>query len=1000
MKINNRFIYKLKDRLGVLVVVPLGESDFTLEYERENDEKIDYKRSLSGKIKFVGDAFKRLIQMETSVYRCDEQTLSIYKICEGVEKEIFVGKISLNEGEFNLDRCEIVLKFIEDNSDKCYNDEKSTKINLFQFIYNRITAKTASYSGVIEVKNCNLNTPNQAPDPYYWCGSGDPNDGNWTLTRTSANSPDGMHNFVNNTWKREIIEINCSETPEPDWVLVEDNCGTTGKKKFAKSVTLINCSSYGSSPDDNGSYSYNYSCDVLGYDGGLTVIDNGLHFTEVMKELLKAVCPNLTLKSDFFQINPENVSGTNYVTGKASRVNNIIIFQKSDVKRPTATNNASKLEITLEDMLEVLKIMFNVKWRIEGNVFKLEHVSYFSKNIGIDVTANELKKYFVGKRVYSYENSKIPQKEVFKFKEQQGTDWQMEIIYQGCVSDNKKNEVTNIIDDAMTDIVFAMNNPEPDNKFVEDNGFVLVSTRKINDEYYINSESSPNGSRLNNTFAWVQLVRDYHYYERPMKTGKVNGTLTEFITTIPTKKGDRFAIPFNPCSVFNPDDFIKTSLGNGILNSGKYRFKDSMMELELIYESNQNLAPNEAPILTGGGVYETYKNVSKIIDIQATDADGFITAINVVYPPYLGTVNILSFNQIEYIPNAGVTGFDVFSLQAVDNISEVSNLANFGVTILPENVPPVAVNDSFFVWIGEVFNQGTSILNNDSDDYNLITLTTPTVTTVQGVVVNIDSNGFFTYTPPTGFEGEDSFQYSIKDDLNNVSTATVTLKVAYKNKPIGVEDNYQTFKNSAFTADGLGVGKQKLTANDYTPDGITYSYTTTSETKATTQGGNVVINNDGTFVYTPPTDFTGIDSFNYTVLNSNGSGIGLAKIAVLPTIYVKMTTNDLTITGHISDPYYSRRRDYILNFYSDSGGTIPFDVTGLNFRVKMKEVQNINDNGTNISNTNIWETDILTGISTKILDDFIYQENTNDNGYNHTFNATITIETGTYQIIT
>ena len=100
-------------------------------------------------------------------------------------------------------------------------------------------------------------------------------------------------------------------------------------------------------------------CKVLGYEGGTTSIDNGMHFSEVMKEILKGACPNLTLKSDFFQINPDNVSAINYVTGKTSTVNNIVIFQKSDVKRPTASGNASKLEITLEN------ISFNSPFHIE-----------------------------------------------------------------------------------------------------------------------------------------------------------------------------------------------------------------------------------------------------------------------------------------------------------------------------------------------------------------------------------------------------------------------------------------------------------------------------------------------------------------------------------------------------------------------------------------------------------------------------------------------------------
>ena len=1000
MKINNRFIYKLTDRLGTLLVVPLGEGDFSLDYERENDEKLSYKKELSGKITFVGEAFKRLMQMETSIYRCDEQTLTIYKICEGVEKSIFEGEISLNEGEFNLDKCFVILKFLEDNSDKCYNDGKSTKLNLFQLISNRVIAKTASYSGVIETKQCNASgSLAEQSGAFYWCGTGDPNDGNWVATNAQASSSDGMHHTSKTTWKREIITVDCSETPETDWVLVEDNCGTTGKKKFAKRVELINCSSYGTSPDENGAgYSYNYSCDVLGYDGGLTSIDNGLLFSDIMKELIKSACPNLVLKSDFFQINPENISGTNYVTGKVSKVNNIVIFQKSDVKRPTATNNASKLEITLEDMLEVLKTMFNVKWRIEGNIFKLEHVSYYSKNIGIDVTSEELKKFFAGKKVYSYESSKIPQKEIFKFKEQQGADWNLEIIYSGCLSKDKKNEVTNIIDKAMTDIVFAMNNPEPDNKFVEDVGFVLVSTRKINNEYFINSEPSASGSRLNNSFAWVQLFRDYHYYERPMKVGKVNGVTTQFITTIPTKKGERFAIPYNFCTyTFNPDDFVKTALGNGIVSSAKHRFKDYFLELELLYESNQDLVPNAPPTLTGGGTFNTYQDTPITLNVVANDPDGTISGLVVLIPPYHGSVTILSNSQIVYTPEVGFTGFDFFHLRALDNFSEVSNTEIFIINVYPPNQPPVANGDTYTVYTTEPFFQGTSILANDSDDYGF-TLVTTNTTTTQGVAITISPTGFFNYTPPNGFEGQDSFNYTIQDGAGLQATGTVILNVIDKNKPVAVEDNYQTLLNTAFTSNGT-LGREKLTANDYTPNGQYYTYTTTVETKPTANGGTVTINGDGSFTYTPPSGFTGVDSFNYTVHNPNGSRVGLAKVSVVPMIYVKMTTSDPQTQGHAGQPFWIRSRDYTLNFYSDSGGTIPFNVSGLNFRVKIKEHHVLTEGNSSFQYDSIYLTSGLTGTSTKILDDFVWFEEYDDNGYINRQTITVTIEPFTYTII-
>ena len=999
MKVENNFIYRLTDRLGTLAVIPLGEKGFSLDFERQNEDKLSYEKKLSGKIMFVGEAFNRLNQIENSVYRCEEQTLTILKVCNGIEKVIFVGKISLNEAEFNLDKCQIVAKFSEDKTDKCIDDGKSVKVNLFQLIYNRLTVKTKSFQGTIQTQNCFQNSPSGVSSDY-WCGTGDPYAQNWTLVSYNVQSPDGVHHHVNNTWKREIVEIDCSDTPDPEWVLVEDNCGTTGKKKYARGVTTFDCV-YSSQPEDeNGSYQYTMDCKVLGYEGGTTSIDNGMHFSEVMKEILKGACPNLTLKSDFFQINPDNVSAINYVTGKTSTVNNIVIFQKSDVKRPTASGNASKLEITLEDMLEVLLKMFNVKWRIEGNIFRLEHVSYYSKAVGTNVMSNELKKYFEGKRIYSYQSEKIPQKERFKFKEQQGADWNMEIVYSGCVTNTKKNEVENIIDEAMTDVVFAMQNPSSDSKFVEDTGFVLVSTKKIGNEYFINSEPSTNGTRLNNVFAWVQLVRDFHYYERPMKVGKVNGVTTNFITSIPTKKGDKFAIPLNVCQTdFNPDDFVLTALGQGIVSSAKYRFNDSFLELDLLYEANQDLVPNAPPTLSGGGSFFTYKEVPKVINVVASDPDGTISSLVVNTPPYNGTIQFNSLSQFTYTPNVGFVGNDYFSIKALDNFSEVSNIQNFSIEVKPPNQAPVAQNDTFTVYQGENFYQGTSLFANDSDD-NSFTLVNSNVVSSQGVAITINANGFFSYVPPVGFEGTDTFQYSIKDDAGLTSTATVTLNVMDKNKPIAVEDNYQTKINTSFSTDGT-VGKLKLTANDYTPDGQNYNYTTTPETKATANGGTVQIFADGNFTYTPPNGFTGIDQFNYTVHNPNGSKVGLAKVSVLPIIYVKLTTSDNQVNGHIGDPFYSRSRDYTLNFYSDSAGTIPFNVSGLGFRVIINEFHDIQVNNNSNSFNYIWETDELTGTSTKILDDFIYQHIKDDpnSGNNSEENITITISAGAYNII-
>lgn len=1025
MKPKNKYRYELTDRFGTLDVAPLNEANFNIEWGRETDGKYFYSKTFNGKISFRGEVFSRLRRIERSIYICTEQNLKVFRNCGTSEILIFDGFFKLTEGEWNIDRCEVVLKFEKNVPDKCLDQNKTVRVNLFENLSNRITVNTAiAGGGVFEYleysEHISHGDETTVYGGYVWEGAGEPEDGNWAVYNHeesassslgyNPNDPQSSLDFLydaRTSWVREIVVQDSAITPPPGWILLEDNTATNGTKKYAKSATLYNCQS-SLNFQDAYNYSRTYSCSILGSSSSTaSTIDNGLGLDSVLNLIVSQFCPDLTVVSDFFQINPENPSNINYVTGEPTQVDKIVLFQKSDVKRPTSFNNASKAWITFEKLIESLSTMFNVYYRVENGVFRLEHISWFSRNAGLDLTLPRYAKYVRGRNNYTYDNANIPAREVWSFKEQSNADdWRGEIVYNNAcaVVDGRNNEKKYNVDEFMSDVTLALNNPSPDSNVVEDAGFVIVATKVVGGVYYIISEDDGAGIfAINNTLGWRRLVANYHFHERYLKTGTFNDDEVEFITTRPFKKGDRLEIPLCCSDDFKPEDFITTKTGEAIVESATFNLLTETLEIVPLYDVFDGLTDNEKPVISGGS-FTTYAGVPLSIPLTVSDVDGFVVSVSVKNPPLHGTATVNGLTDVIYMPNAGYSGPDFFHLVATDDFSEISESASFLVNVRPPNQGPTATDDNYNVYQGETFSSGSGVLTNDGDDVGF-TLITTTATTAQGVTVNLNANGTFSYIPPAGFEGVDSFDYTIEDENGLQSTATVFLNVAFKNKPIAVNDTYNAMKNSALTINGT-AGQRALFYNDYTPDGNTYTYTTNVETKATAQGGTVSITSDGLFTYNPPANFTGTDTFNYTVNNPNGSAVGLVTINVLPDIYVRLTRFNLTREEEAlycgNPPVQSVgsinwHADYRLDFYSDAGGTIPFDVTGLGFSVNIRQET---VSGGSTTSDFVWQTSALSGVSDIFLEDFYYYEEIADcDNPTQSFEKFLSLAPGNYTVI-
>ena len=94
------------------------------------------------------------------------------------------------------------------------------------------------------------------------------------------------------------------------------------------------------------------------------------------------------------------------------------------------------------------------------------------------------------------------------------------------------------------------------------------------------------------------------------------------------------------------------------------------------------------------------------------------------------------------------------------------------------NSPPTAEDDNDEMSVAENDSITIDVIANDNDvDGNL----DPTTVTVESGptdgVTSVEAGGSITYTPDTGFSGDDTFTYQVCDTFDACDIATVTITV-------------------------------------------------------------------------------------------------------------------------------------------------------------------------------------------------------------------------------
>ena len=219
------------------------------------------------------------------------------------------------------------------------------------------------------------------------------------------------------------------------------------------------------------------------------------------------------------------------------------------------------------------------------------------------------------------------------------------------------------------------------------------------------------------------------------------------------------------------------------------------------FTSGSDVAVNEdsgaysaawATAVSAGPSNESAQSVQFVV----TNSNGALFAA----APAISPAGVLTFTTA-----ANITGTASVSAYLQDNGGtanggvNVSGSVTFSITINEANDPPTANGDSYET-VGNtllevsgaqtqspaVFVSG-SVLANDADaDAGPNPLTASFVSGSAGAVVTMNPNGTFTYVPPAGLTGTDTFTYAVTD---GESTANATVTITVKNRVWYVKNN-------------------------------------------------------------------------------------------------------------------------------------------------------------------------------------------------------------------
>ncbi|MCL1143620.1 Ig-like domain-containing protein [Shewanella gaetbuli] len=297
-------------------------------------------------------------------------------------------------------------------------------------------------------------------------------------------------------------------------------------------------------------------------------------------------------------------------------------------------------------------------------------------------------------------------------------------------------------------------------------------------------------------------------------------------------------------------------------------------------------AVDDAPVANDDDITMLEDEQSKLINILGNDVDVDsmldVASVTIVNTPAFGSITLdSSSGVVTYTANANYNGYDTFTYKVSDSTGLESNMATVSLSIMPINDAPIA-------------NAASYTLNEDSRVQFTLTGSDIEGATLTYTLVSQPANGVLTgtaprltYVPNPGFDGQDSFIFTVNDGEVDSDPVEVTFTVLNTNDaPTAVSMNFVTDEDVSLPLTLIG--------NDDDGDALTYSIEG-QPLNGTLEG------NAPNLIYVPNADYNGSDRFSFRVNDGEyDSAIAFVDIVIngIPEP-INIVDDEFTIPGNV-----------------------------------------------------------------------------------------------------